>query len=315
MDFFPISIQVLVELPLMMAITYIVSYRLIPSFITKPKLKHVLWALLLIGIAVLVRRWVMGSILYPWLYEGKDFTFVFYNIYRFAGYALDFIVVIGLFNAFKFYNEWRQEKSKARKLYVEKQAAQLRLLRAQVHPHFLFNMLNAIYYESIQKSDRAPELILKLSELLRFVLEECDKELIPLEKEIELIRNFAELELSRHGHRLQCDITVNAQETILIPPMLFFSLVENAFKYGVSDIGPASRIAVEILSNEESVSIQVSNSLYEHIDSRQAKTSLGLGLKNTIQQLDLLFDDNYNYSNDTSERTYTCYLQIPRQNL
>lgn len=313
MDFFPISIQLIVELPLMMATTYLLTYRFIPLLISSRRITPWLLSILLIIAAVLVRRLMMESILYPLLYQEKDYTFVFFDVYRLVGYTFDFVVVAGLFSAFKFYRDWRIEKSKAGRLVVEKRDAQLRMLRAQVQPHFLFNTLNAIYYEAIKKTDRAAELILKLSDLLRFVLEDCNKDLIPLTAEVELIRNFADLESSRHGHRVKCEIVVQTNEDIYVPPMLFFTLVENAFKYGVSDTGSSSRIAIHIGSDKKSVSIRVTNSIHASGGVPIAGTSLGLGVSNMLQQLELLFGKAYKYSTNVSSSEYVCSLQMPRE--
>ncbi len=104
---------------------------------------------------------------------------------------------------------------KAAALWNEKRIAELSFLKAQMHPHFLFNTLNTLYSESIKKSDtKSEQIVLRLSNLMRFILEECNKPLIPLTKEIQVISDYIALEKIRHGNRLQVDFQYGVSNRI-----------------------------------------------------------------------------------------------------
>ncbi len=113
---------------------------------------------------------------------------------------------------------------------------ELQLLKAQVHPHFLFNTLNNIYSFSLESSPKTPELILKLSSLLRYMLYDCKAEQVLLEKEIQVMKNYIDLEKERYGNKIQISLNIAGDlKGNYISPLLLLPFLENAFKHGTSD--------------------------------------------------------------------------------
>lgn len=169
--------------------------------------------------------------------------------------------------------------------------ARLQLLQGQLHPHFLFNMLNNLYGLWIEKSDTTPEVILKLSSLLDYMLYRCDKEKVPLNEEIDFIRNYIELEIIRHDNRMQLDIELpNQAENTLISPLLLFSFVENAFKHGANKTSGESWIKIRLSFFEGQLHFEVKNSFdnpVNHTDNN------GIGLKNVKERLELLYPEKH----------------------
>lgn len=261
--------------------------------------------------AILVRRLLMKYVLFPWLFAPQGYTFKFFDFYRFSVHFLEYLGLIGLFNAIRFYRDYRMEKKRVSALNEEKERAQLQMLKAQVNPHFLFNTLNSIYNEAVKGSDMTSELILQLSGLLRFVLKECSKDSISIEKEIELIKNYISMEKMRLGPSLFCDLKTEGPVSGRIPPMLIFSLVENAYKHGTSANLDRVKIEISIRTDLDRVFVQVKNSLPGLIADQGFKHSLGLGLKNTIAQLDLIYNDSYRYTANRGHGMYICELQMP----
>ncbi len=120
-------------------------------------------------------------------------------------------------------------------LAKEKTKAELQLLKAQVHPHFLFNTLNNIYFFTLTNSAQAPVMIKKLSGMLHYILNECDRPLVPLEKEIKMIQDYMALEKIRYAEQMQMTIEIENNYTgKMIAPLLLIPFVENSFKHGAS---------------------------------------------------------------------------------
>ncbi len=137
--------------------------------------------------------------------------------------------------ALKFSIDWYEQNKTLQEVQVQKLQAEVNYLRSQVNPHFLFNALNNLYALTLRKSDQAPEIVLKLSELMEYMLYESDEPFVPLDKEIKYLHNYLELEKIRQGNQAEIRLTVSGEgDKCVIPPFLILPLVENAFKHGVS---------------------------------------------------------------------------------
>ncbi|MDR3714706.1 MAG: histidine kinase [Puia sp.] len=167
----------------------------------------------------------------------------------------------------------------------------LRYLRAQLNPHFLFNTLNSIYSLSLQKSDRAPEVVIKLADIMRYLIYECNQERIPLEKEIAFIRNYIEIEKTRH----QADIrfTVEGETAgIEIEPFMFISFIENGFKHAMDNSFDEPFIYITLKISEDTLVLNVVNSTSADLGT-QAKRMYGKGITHSRSLLELLYPDSY----------------------
>lgn len=182
-------------------------------------------------------------------------------------------------------------KERERNLVAEKLGAELKLLRSQLHPHFLFNTLNNIYALARKKSDAAPDAILKLSGLLRSMLYETEEDTIPIGKEVSFIEDYIALEKVRYSERLSLIVDKNIEdEARPITPFLLLPVVENAFKHGASEMRTASFIHISLQQQGGSFSFSVKN----NFDGEQATTKPGshIGLYNLRRQLQLLYADH-----------------------
>ncbi|MEZ5013267.1 MAG: sensor histidine kinase [Chitinophagales bacterium] len=182
----------------------------------------------------------------------------------------------------------RDEKTELEKLNV---SLQLNYLKAQVNPHFLFNTLNNIYSLALQKSDKSPEMILKLSDLMRYMLYECDVEKTELTRDIQFLQDYIDLEKIRHGEKvkIQFDIQGNTGGH-LIPPLLLLPFVENAFKHGVqSQVGDAW-VQIDLETTEHSVFFFVKNN--KPLNGRVGRSG-GIGIENAKQRLQLIYPDSH----------------------
>lgn len=189
-------------------------------------------------------------------------------------------------------SEWFEAERRRRELENGQLAAELALLKSQVSPHFLFNTLNNVYSLAHLKSDDAPEAILKLSLLLRYMLYEADTPRVPLAREIEYIENYVDLQRLRLDEQLRVDFQVEGDCTgLLLEPMLLIPFVENAFKHGISYQHPAP-IELSLRVDNQQLLFRVRNRCFP-VQSGAAPPAGGMGLPNIARRLDLLYPDRY----------------------
>jgi len=190
---------------------------------------------------------------------------------------------------FKIYVEWNNSFKREKEAETEKKISELNFLRAQLNPHFFFNSLNTIFSLAIQKSDKTSVAVLNLSDLMRYMLYETDKEKVRLQEEILYIENYIELQKLRLTENNTIIIEVNGNPNgILIPPLLFICFIENAFKHGVN---PATKneIFVKFTISHNIVNLLVVNDINKQYKREE---SSGLGMENTIKRINLYFPDN-----------------------
>lgn len=206
--------------------------------------------------------------------------------------------------------QWYSSQQEKQQLKNDKLEAELKLLKAQIHPHFLFNTLNNLYSLTVIRSEKAPEIVHKLSELLSYMLHDSNKTIVPLQKEIDYIENYITLEKIRYEDRLDVSLNVfNAISHIQIAPLLILPFVENSFKHGFSnDIGKVW-VNIDILISDNQLIIKVENSKSQTPSAYTTKALGGIGLVNVRKRLELIYKDRYEL-NIINEETYLVILKI-----
>jgi two-component system LytT family sensor kinase len=167
----------------------------------------------------------------------------------------------------------------------------LRYFRTQLNPHFLFNTLNSIYSLSLAKNEKTPEVVIRLSDIMRFLIYECNEEKIPLDKEIEFIRNYIEIEKIRYDADIKFTIE-GSTEDIMIEPFLFISFIENGFKHAIDNSFAKPFIYITLKVSKEQIVLNVINNTSFELET-QAKKIQGKGLVNSKSVLELLYPDAY----------------------
>ncbi|WP_157766449.1 sensor histidine kinase [Pedobacter ginsengisoli] len=198
--------------------------------------------------------------------------------------------------------------------YDRKQMAlnsELNFLRAQIHPHFLFNTLNNLYSLTLNNSPASPGVVLDLSQILRYMLYECNTDYVPLKKDIEIIRHYIGLEQLRYGDRL--DLNLNIKGDIhgqQIAPLLMIPLIENAFKHGASEMIEEAWINIVIEVEPSSIKLKVSNSkpLEQHQGNRSHFGKIGL--ENVKKRLALIYPESHIFSVHDQEDMFAVILHI-----
>lgn len=227
----------------------------------------------------------------------------------FLGNTVLYLLVAGLSVAIRMTGGWYEMASIRGALEKSRAEAELQNLKSQLNPHFLFNTLNNIYSLIAFSPERAQEAVHDLSRLLRYVLYESSQPMVPLEKELDFVRNYVELMRIRLPEHVELRSNIRAASPgILIAPLLFISLIENAFKHGVSNEYP-SFIDIDIHQENELVICSIRNSYFPK-DTARDKSGSGIGLTNLKKRLALLYPDRYLFRAGRVEEAYDALLTL-----
>ena len=225
-------------------------------------------------------------------------------------------IVAGLAVMIKLIKRWWRKQKETEQLANEKARAELQLLKAQIHPHFLFNTLNNIYFFTLTNSTQAPEMIKKLSGMLHYILNECRQSLVPLDKEIKMIRDYMALEEIRYGEQMK--MTIEIQENPpplkgeagwgLIAPLLLIPFIENSFKHGASKMLTHPYVKLRITVENNMLHFFIMNSRPQTPEPSSAKGNIGL--KNVKKRLQLLYPAAHELNIVSEPESFTVYLKI-----
>jgi two-component system, LytTR family, sensor kinase len=208
--------------------------------------------------------------------------------------------------------EMRRKQELEKQLKTERTEAELKWLKAQISPHFLFNALNNIYSLVYFKEDNAAPMLVKLSNLMRYVFYEGNHEKVTIAKEVQYMEDYIELQLLKKKYVGKIHFTKELyNNTIFIEPMLFINFVENAFKHGNLD-ADEGHIEITLLTNENELLFTCKNN-FDHIGIKDATT--GIGLENIEKRLALLYPDQYNLTTVKKDKMYSARLQIQLKSL
>lgn len=288
--------------------TYYLIYRLLPNYLLQKKYRS-FFIRFLIGIFLmgLLNRAVSFYVVYP-IYYPDAIPYGYWRIKIFFEMAAINSIAAMAF-AIKLLQYWYQNERSKEQLAQEKLGAELQLLKSQLHPHFLFNTLNNLYALTLEKAKTAPEVVLKLSALLNYMLYDCNVNLVSLEKEISYLKNYIQLEQIRYGNRLDLVVDISGDlQNKKIAPLLLIPFVENSFKHGVSQAAKAPWIKLHIWVKQQELIFQLENSLPPSEPS-QADYTKGIGLKNVKRRLALLYPNEHELSIQT-EDTFSIHLKL-----
>jgi len=281
-------------LPVDMTATYLTAYGLLNWFLLRRRyIAFTLTVLVSAFFFILLQRTIVYYISQPLFFPGVTPTYPFWRISWFYSFT-NIYLVVAVVTAAKLLELALRQQNNSLQLDREKIEAELKFLKAQVHPHFLFNTLNNLYALTLDKSEKAPEVVLKLSELLSYMLYECNDPYTLITKEVQLIENYLELERIRYGRHLDLDLTVSGDITgKKIAPMLLLPFVENAFKHGVSKVSRQSFVRILLEVNGNHLEFRVINSKSPAPGPDETDYTEGIGLKNVRRRLDLLYPSQH----------------------
>ncbi len=292
--------------------TYSLIYLILP--LATEKKKFVTFGMLVVIHAFLFGFLVYMSYYYPNLYP-KIFDYsklpVFYLPKILSKITSNYGIPV-LAAAITIFKKWYIDEQKNKKLAEEKLEAELSFLRSQIHPHFLFNTLNNLYALTLIKSEKTPDIVLKLSGLLDYMIYKSNDKFVPLSKELEILESYIELEKLRYNNRLDLEYKVVGEtDPYKIAPLILLPFIENSFKHGASNdrTNPKIRIKVEI--DDNCLKLKVVNSTLGN-KKKDETLSEGIGLKNVKRRLELIYPDSHKLKIKSGEKQFEVKLSICR---
>jgi two-component system, LytTR family, sensor kinase len=283
---------------------YLNYLYLIPRFLDNKKYKYYTLALLGAIIVFALGKYGLAVIFKPYalMEHGKQTPFGSFVL----GSCLTNIFYLFLSTALKFAIDWFLNERIQRDLENQRLSAELAFLKSQINPHFLFNSLNSIYSLAYQKSDTTPEAILKLSEIMRYMLYESNDNKVDLAKELQYLQNYIDLQKIRFGNKAFVDFKITGEVgNQKIVPLLLIAFIENAFKHGVAN-DPSSPIILLINLDGTHLHFYMENK--KHMLNRDNEG--GIGLNNVKRRLDLLYPGKYNLTIQDETNLYTSELSL-----
>ncbi|WP_202552036.1 sensor histidine kinase [Ginsengibacter hankyongi] len=221
-------------------------------------------------------------------------------------------IVAGLAITIKLLKRWWLQQKEAEELARGKARAELQLLKAQIHPHFLFNTLNNIYFFTLSASKQAPEMIKKLSDMLRYMLNECDRPAVPLEKELKLIQDYMALEKIRYGEQMNMTIELKGNyHNKMVTPLLLIPFIENSFKHGASKMLTHPYVKLSISIEDNHLLFLLTNNKPDMATPVSRNGSIGL--KNVRKRLQLLYPGTHELNIVNEPESFIVFLKIQLQ--
>lgn len=273
---------------------YVNLFFLIPKFLKqKNYIFYIFWLLVLLTLSSLSIQFLF---IFPFrTILGLDETIATFNTNLHSNYFFATFAFVFTTSIFKFVKDWislQDLNFKIAKIEQQKLEAELKTLKGQLNPHFLFNSLNNIYSLALVKSDKVPDLILKLSDLMRHIIYESKENYISLDKEIEFVNNFIALQKIRTSDQTKIDYRINGEiPSAKIAPLIFEPFIDNAFKHGLPGITHIDFISINFHFDQSGfLNFEVKNN-YEDTGVWNKKNS-GIGIENVKQRLKLLYKKN-----------------------
>ncbi|MEP1033762.1 histidine kinase [Ekhidna sp.] len=276
--------------PIRLVVIYLNYFVFMPKLLLKGRIVgYILRTFISILAAAMIHRFVMyqyiNEIIFPDWNQGS-----FWQLYKFvqAGMIITspMIFLIGITVVYRLV----ESQKKLALIAEERTKAELLYLKNQINPHFFFNTLNNLYGLALSKSDKTSEVVMKLSELMSYMLYDTKQSAVDLEKEINYIKNYIELEEVRFDGRFTCDLVINGSpEKVSLPPLLLLPFLENAFKHGVNTSSSGAWIKVDIVINEDWLRFTIQNS----VGVKTVSTKGGLGIENVKRRLELLYPERH----------------------
>jgi two-component system, LytTR family, sensor kinase len=302
-------VEVINTLPVKIIATYVTLYWLIPRFLDRKN--YLVFGLIFAvsGIAFgYLERWLLHLWFVPNYFPDYNYeAFPLYHIGKAAKNMVNVYSVVFAATAIKLLKRNYQNEKIAEELQKQKLDAELNFLKSQIHPHFLFNTLNNLYALTLTNSPKSAEVVLKLSNLLDYMLYECNADQVLISKEIRQIENYISLERLRYDERLQISLNVAGDLAgISIPPLIILPFVENAFKHGITRQIEDTFISIDLSVKNGRLNLRVENAKsfdYAGIDR-------GIGLKNVKRRLDLLYGNRAKLQLFDEEETFMIVLKI-----
>lgn len=279
-----------ISLFLLMGFWFGFAYIIIPAFIKK------YWKLIVFFYGPIILYFIylrlFSGDVEAYLLIKKDLPFFIFLL------PIPILFFLWVFEQWKWLQNLKAEKSKT----------ELSLLRTQINPHFFFNTLNNLYALTIKNSKQAPDVILKLSDMMRYTIYEGEKETVKLSDEIEYLQNYIELHKIRYKKTVEITFNHTIDSSLTVSPLLFIILLENAFKHGIETLAENAFIHLDLFEDTNYIYFNIEN----NFDPKEVQESNGIGLKNLKRRLSLLYKNSHELHVEKTNNTYKTILKIAK---
>jgi sensor histidine kinase YesM len=298
--------------PMNMVYVYVLAYWLVPAYLISEKYirffcLYCLWVFVGLILNFLFRYYILIPLRTGIPGPPLALNQAYHQVFALGSFVvMNTIAMFGVF--IRMFKYWHLELRQKMEIEQQKTVAELELLKAQLHPHFLFNTLNNLYSLVLERSEKAPDMLMRLSALLNYVLYECKSPEVSLGKEILIMKDYIALEQERYGQRL--DVSLNFSGDIgdkTIAPMLFQPFVENAFKHGTAEQLGRVWLSIELSVRQDQLFFRVINS----VDGREGiRGNGGIGINNVRRRLELLYTGKFSLQQDAGKEVHIITLTI-----
>jgi signal transduction histidine kinase len=306
--------KVLTNIPLMIAAIYFNLYVLMPKFLYQKKyVAYMLSMVALLLVWGLLTRFIGYQFWLAWDKENMPEKYLtepkhYFVPIRITRNAFRIYPVLALTMLIKVLRDSYKKEKQLRLAEWERHRAEITNLRAQIHPHFFFNTLSSLYSLTLQKSDKAPDVVMRLSGLMHYVLYETSSDHVLLEDEIAHLRDFARIEELRFGDRLDFSFQYSGDiQGKKISPLLLLPFVENAFKHSLSNEVNAAWITIDMKVSGKQLFFTVENSM---TDSKTSKPHKGIGLENVRKRLSFSYPGRHELNIQEDGKVFSVHLRI-----
>lgn len=299
----------LIFLPQHMLLSYSIIYFVLPRFLFKGKyFWGIAYIILFIMISALMSPLMQKTLIHSYR-DLIGFPWHSKNLFiSFMGGLRGGLTISGFAVAIKLLKNWYIKNTENQRLEKEKLKAELELLKGQLHPHFMFNTLNSIYAMALRDSSQSAQAILKLSHLMRYMMAESAQPLVSLTEELNILRNYIDMEKQRFGDRI--DVQVHVQGDLknkTIAPLLLLPFVENTFKHGTSQMTDKAWMSMDVTIKDEELCFKLING--KQLSSDKVLSS-GIGLQNVKKRLALLYPKAHDLRITEDEAMFTVQLSV-----
>jgi len=281
-------------------------YYLITNYLTKDRF-FTYCALLLLSVIIITP---LSNILFFFKYT----QYPAYQNYLAANQNVFFLInitIVGASTVVKIISDWVKHQRERTELQTQTMQSELRFLKSQINPHFLFNTLNNLYALTLKKSDKAPEIVIKLSEMMRYMLYECNEKRVPLSKEVNYIQNYLDLEALRQGKEVEINFDVYGDvRNQTIAPLMFIPFLENSFKHGLNHHINQGYVDIRLDVETAAVRLRIENSKPDSVPLPEHPRSGGIGLVNVRRRLNILYPEQYELKIENEPNSYAVDLKL-----
>lgn len=291
-------------------VAYFNTYYLVNRFLYT---RQIGFYVVTLGLAIISVTFPISIIIHK-LVNNRDIENIVWSWNFFLITSLTVLFSVVLIMVLKLLKNWYHEEQSKKQLVQLNLETELKFLKSQINPHFLFNSLNNLYALTLMKSDSAPEVVLKLSNILRYVLYETIEGKVPLEKEIQYLNDYIELEKIRLGNRVDIRFHTSGNlSTRVVEPMLFLTFVENSFKHGASAAISNGWVDIDLNTESNDIHFSIANSKQEMGADRLNSGSGGIGLENLKKRLDILYPGRYSLAVADEPDSYKVNLTLKNE--